>query len=75
MTAKNPSPHELDIKALIRQQQLRDKEIKLLKKAVRAQSKMLMNMRIGLSRMPDWVFADLNKCADFYKVANVGDIK
>ncbi len=51
------------------------KEIKILKALVKAQDKMLLCYRIGKPRMPEWVFNNLDKAKEFYKVRNISDIE
>lgn len=52
-----------------------EQEIKLLKKLVKAQSKMLIGQRLGTSMMPGWVFDTIDKAKKHYQVNNVADIK
>jgi len=42
------------------------KEIKILKKAVRAQDKMIIQYRCGSPCMPEWVFKDLTRCRVYF---------
>jgi len=42
------------------------KEIKLLKKTIKAQAKMILHYKIGKHTMPDWVFVSLKKAKDKY---------
>lgn len=41
-------------------------EIILLKKTVKALSKMILHYRIGKSEVPEWVFNNLDKAKDKY---------
>ena len=44
-----------------------DKEIKILKGAVKALAKMCLHYRIGKSTMPEWVFDNIDKAKKYYK--------
>jgi len=46
----------------------KDKEIRILKGAVKALAKMCLHYRIGKSVMPEWVFDNLDKAKNYYKV-------
>ena len=52
-----------------------DQEIKILKKAIKAQAKMILNYRTGNSKLPEWVFHDIDKAKKFYNVSSLSDIK
>lgn len=51
------------------------KEIKILKKLVKAQSRMITQQRTGQTCLPEWVFEAINKATKYYNVNNVSDIK
>lgn len=50
-------------------------EIKILKRALHAQTRTLAAMRLGRPSLPLWVFDALERARIFYKVPNIGDIK
>ena len=51
------------------------REIKMLKKLVKAQNKMILNYRLGKSMLPEWVFKAFDEAKSFYKVNRIDDIK
>ena len=51
------------------------REIKILKKLVKAQNKMILHYRIGKRTMPEWVFKAIATAKSFYGVDNIIDIK
>ncbi len=51
------------------------REIKILKKLVKAQDKMILHYRLGKASLPDWVFNALDDAKKMYGVNSIGDIK
>lgn len=51
------------------------KEIKILKKLVKAQDRMIMGYRTGSNRIPEYVFNSMDKAKEFYNVQCVSEIK
>jgi hypothetical protein len=49
-------------------------EVRLLKKLVKAQAKLLECYRIGKPRPPQWVFTAFDNARVFYGVTNVANI-
>ena len=45
-----------------------DKEIKILKGAVKALAKMCLHYRIGKPTMPEWVFKNIDNAKNYYKI-------
>jgi len=50
-------------------------EIKVLKKLVRAQRKMILNYRTGVPTMPEWVFKAIESAKLMYQVDDISKIK
>ncbi len=51
------------------------RQIKMLKRLVKAQDKMILHYRLGKPTMPEWVFNAFDKARGFYNVKNISDIK
>lgn len=51
-----------------------NKEIRILKGAVKALAKMCLHYRIGKPAMPEWVFKNLDKAKEYYKVDDLINI-
>jgi len=49
-------------------------EIKLLKKTVKALAKMVYQQRVGISKMSQWVFTNLDEAKKFYKINDLTKI-
>ena len=53
-----------------------EKEIKMLKKLVKAQNTMIMHYKLGKTYMlPEWVFKTFDDAKDFYKINSIQEIK
>ena len=48
----------------------KDTEIKILKGAVKALSKMCLHYRLGKPNIPEWVFDNINKAKKYYCFVN-----
>lgn len=52
-----------------------DRELRCLKKLVKAQNKMILHYRIGKTTMPEWVFKAIEDAKNMYEVDTIADIK
>jgi hypothetical protein len=50
------------------------REIKVLKKLVKAQDKMILHYRLGKTTMPEWVFKAITDAKNMYEIDNISDI-
>jgi len=51
------------------------REIKVLKKLVKAQNKIILAYRLGRSELPEWVFSAIDDAKSFYEVNDISSIK
>ena len=52
-----------------------EKEIKLLKKLVKAQARIIYTYKLGGTQLPEWVFKAMDAAKEYYRVDMIEDIK